>query len=246
MATVGAVDLKHTVSEELAKQGVFNSHEHLLSDSQRGIIGLKSTVSSWRSLEFGSSTHSSVNDALSHSAGSLERSTIVEFEDFVFLKIVEGAGTYGLPLQIHTGTSYGPGGRASTRRGSVDHLADIVQQYPQTRFVMMHASWPYWGEIEQLAKRFPNVYLDLSWAIMMSPEESRRMLASMFTSVPVHKFIWGGDCVYVEETYGVFIQACEIVCTALYDLVERKYLSTAEAVEVAVRVFCTNGVNLYF
>ena len=249
--------LKQSAFENLKLVGVdISSSENLdtctnLIDSaiqnlaKTGAVGLKSTMSTWRSHELPEVDPEIAEEALVKSVSDLTPENLKAFENFAFEQIVKAAGKYNLPLQIHTGTGFGPGGRASCRKGAADHLADIVQKYDQTTFVLMHASWPYWGEIEQMAKRFPNVILDLSWTIMSSPVEATRMLESLFTSVPVSKLLWGGDCVYVEESYGVLIQAKRVVSAALSNLVMKGMLDIDEAVELALKLFCTNGLTVY-
>lgn len=212
---------------------------------RQGVVGLKSTASTWRALRFECGSESLAAELLRLPVERLESEHITAFEDFVFHRIVAGAGKYGLPLQIHTGTSYGLGGRASTRAGAADQLADLVQGYQDTVFVLMHGSWPYWGEIEQMAKRFPNVYLDLSWCAMVSPVETQRMLLSMLTSLPIKKLVWGADCVYVEESYGAMCQMRRVLVSVLAELMSHGAIGESEAVDIAVDILCRNGVRLY-
>jgi hypothetical protein len=53
----------------------------------------------------------------------------------------------------------------------------------------------------------------------------------------MHKFLWGGDCVYVEETYTAFQSARRIVADALYDKIEDGWLDETTALEFARRMF---------
>ena len=249
--------LKESKAENIRLLGADTSSARTLDDyadlvdtavgqlARDGAVGLKSAVAALRSLEFPPADRRSAEAALTQPMASLNPEHLVDFESFVFRQIVEAAGRHRLPLQIHTGANFGAGGRGPCREGAADHLTDLIQEYPETTFVLMHASWPYWGEVEQLAKRLPNVVLDLSWAMMLSPVEAARMLESLLTSVPVTKLLWGGDCHCVEETYGTFIQAKRVVARALDKLVNSGLLNREDAIDLAVRIFCTNGPAIY-
>lgn len=245
--------LRQAAAENRQLMGVDTSSARTLADyaqlvdtaigkaAATGAVGLKTAQSGWRTLEFGPPDPHLAEAALQQSPDLLKRENVAAFENFVFREVIKSAGHHLLPLQIHLGSTYGPGGRTS----HAYQLTNLIQEYPDTTFVLMHASWPYWGETEQLAKRFPNVRLDLAWAIMLAPAEAGRMLESMFTAVPANKLIWGGDAVYVEETYGALVQATRVVATALTNLVQAKLFTQPEAVDLAVRLFCSNGPEIY-
>jgi uncharacterized protein len=210
-----------------------------------GAVGLKTAHNCCRSPVLGPVDRTAAEAVLKSPASSVCREQIIAFENFVMHEVAVNAARHHLPLQVHTGTTYGPSGLSSARAGGAELFADLVQAHPGTTFVLMHASWPDWGRIEQMAKRYPNVVLDFSWAIMLGPREARRMFQSMFTSVPGNKLIWGGDCYYVEESYGALRQAKRVVSEALADLAEDDVLGEQEAVELAVGLFCTNGPRIY-
>jgi predicted TIM-barrel fold metal-dependent hydrolase len=210
-----------------------------------GAVGIKSAHSCCRGIEFGPINDKLVQEALRLPVTSMTREHVIAFENYAFQEIVRQAGLHRLPLQIHTGTTYGPTGLNSARAGMADRYAYLVQRHPQTQFVLMHGSWPYWGEIEQMAKRFPNVALDLSWSALLGPEESIRMITSLVRSVPTSKIMWGGDCYFAEESYGAVRQFRKVLATALSSLVNTEKLSADEAVDVAVQIFCRNLERLY-
>jgi hypothetical protein len=220
-------------------------HEAVRVCARSGVVGLKSALACCRSPNISMVDHKAAEAALRRPLGSLTPQDIMAFENFAFHEIARNAAQYQLPFQIHTGTTYGPRGAGSARDGAADRFSAIVRQYPETTFVLMHASWPYWGEIEQMAKRYSNVFLDLSWSIMLSPLEAQRMLGSMLTAVPINKLLWGGDCCYVEETYGAFVQFQRVLAEALADLIARGLITVEDAIEISTRVFCGNGVWIY-
>ncbi|MBI4578593.1 MAG: amidohydrolase family protein [Planctomycetes bacterium] len=210
-----------------------------------GAVGLKNAHNCCRSPVLGPVDRRAAETVLRSRVDQLSPAHIIAFENFVFHEVARCAAQYGLPLQIHTGTTYGAGGLSSARAGSAELLAEFIQSHPQTTFVLMHASWPYWGELEQMAKRYANLHLDLSWAFMLGPTEAIRMMQSMWTSLPASKLLWGGDCYYVEESYGALVQARRVVTEALARLMEMDQINEAEAIDLAVRLFCTNGLKVF-
>lgn len=213
--------------------------------ADQGAVGLKNAHNCCRSPVLGRVDSSCAEAALRTPPRKLTRENIIAFENFVFREVVAGAARYGLPLQIHTGTTYGSGGLSSAMAGGAHLLADMIQQHPDTTFLLMHGNWPHWGELEQMAKRYPNLFVDLAWSIMLSPAEAGRMLQSMFTTVPSNKLLWGGDCYYVEESYGALVQAKRVVTAALASLIDDSRLGKDDAIGLAVQLFCANGPNVY-
>ena len=67
----------------------------------------------------------------------------------------------GIPVMIHTGTSVFPGARS--KYGDPLGVEDVAIDFPDLTLILAHAGRPLWGEAAFfLARRFPNVHLDLS------------------------------------------------------------------------------------
>ena len=67
----------------------------------------------------------------------------------------------GIPVIVHTGTSVFPGAR--NRFGQPLLVEDVAVDFPQLTIVLAHGGRPLWmNEAMFLARRFPNVYLELS------------------------------------------------------------------------------------
>jgi predicted TIM-barrel fold metal-dependent hydrolase len=67
----------------------------------------------------------------------------------------------GLPLIVHTGTSIFPGAR--NRYGEPLLVEDVAIDFPRLPIVLAHAGRPLWvDQAAFLARRFPNVWLELS------------------------------------------------------------------------------------
>ena len=75
--------------------------------------------------------------------------------------VYEACQAAGIPVMFHTGTSIFPGARS--RFGDPLGVEDVAIDFPRLTLVLAHAGRPFWTEQAVfLARRFPNVHLDLS------------------------------------------------------------------------------------
>ncbi len=76
-------------------------------------------------------------------------------------EIYEACSRHQLPVIFHTGTSVFP--RARNRFADPLPLDDVAVDFPELTIVLAHGGRPIWMETAVfLARRFPNVWLDLS------------------------------------------------------------------------------------
>lgn len=209
----------------------------------RGGVGIKSAISGLRTLEFVKTDKAAAGRVFDLDPQDLTPREARDFENYMMHVIVNKSIQHHLPFQIHTGTSYA--GYSRDANAHADHLFDLIAANPDARFDLFHGGFPWPSESATLASRFPNVYLNFAWFTMLGPTEARRALKSWIEMVPMHKFSWGGDCVYVEETYGAFLQARQIVADALFDKIEEGWLDRATALEFARGMFHDNSMNLF-
>lgn len=75
--------------------------------------------------------------------------------------IYEAAERLELPVIFHTGTSVFPGAR--NRYAQPMLVEDVAVDFPRLTIVLAHGGRPFWtAEATFLARRFPNVYLEIS------------------------------------------------------------------------------------
>jgi predicted TIM-barrel fold metal-dependent hydrolase len=101
--------------------------------------------------------------------------------------LYEACVRYGLPVIFHTGTSVFP--RARNRFGDPLLVEDVAVDFPELTIVLAHGGRPLWTETAVfLARRFPNVWLEVS-----SVPPSR--LLEYFPALPrlVEKVLFGTD-----------------------------------------------------
>lgn len=76
-------------------------------------------------------------------------------------EIYSACARHALPVVFHTGTSIFP--RARSRYGDPLLIEDVALDHPDLTIVLAHGGRPFWTEeAVYLARRFPNVWLEIS------------------------------------------------------------------------------------
>jgi predicted TIM-barrel fold metal-dependent hydrolase len=70
------------------------------------------------------------------------------------------AGAHGLPVLLHTGTTFVS--QAPIECTLPRHLDAVAIRYPDVKIIMAHLGHPYEGECIAVARKHPNVYADIS------------------------------------------------------------------------------------
>lgn len=176
---------------------------------------------------------------------SLEEAEQQCLGDWCWARGVELSIEHGLPFKIHTGHHAGHG-RMILEHTRPAHLSPILAAYPQARFVLMHAGYPFGPELLSLAKHFPNVWVDLCWAWALDPYTTAEMFRRALHSMPMSKlFAFGGDCVWPTQAVG-YARQCRVWLThALHAEVATGWLTEPAAIEVANRVMHVNAEEFF-
>jgi len=150
----------------------------------------------------------------------------------------------GYPLSVHTGLL--TWGEFDVRRSNPQLLIPLFKEYKGINFDLFHSGWPYVTEFEELGKSWPNVYLNLCWAHIISPEGIRQQLSEMIECVPVNKiFAFGGDSQTLEQAIGHLEIAKENCAIVLTEKVLDGKFSEAEAIEFAKRILRINSIEFF-
>lgn len=167
--------------------------------------------------------------------------------DWCLARGAELAAAYNLPVKIHTGYLAGTATSASVgdwmplQRLRAANLTPLLTRYPQTRFVLMHISYPYDGELLAIAKHFPNAYVDLCWAWSIDPRTSGDFVRRFLHTAPINKlFGFGDDCRTPTMAYGYAVQMRRWLTRALEAEVADGNLTTTQAMDVATRLLRGN------
>jgi len=165
-------------------------------------------------------------------------------QDYLMHQTVRCAIEHHLPIQIHTGLQEGNGNFLANSNPL--QLASLLLEYPEARFDLFHAGYPYQGEMATLGKNFPNAYIDLCWVHIISPWVARQTLHEWIETVPANKvFAFGGDYIFVEGAYAHAVMARNNVAQVLSEKVEAGYLTETEAMTMAHKLLCDNASRFF-
>lgn len=154
------------------------------------------------------------------------------FEDFTIHHIAERCAANGLPLQIDTG--WEPDASVARERGDPAELAMLFAEHQNTRFVCLHAGYPFWRHLGVLSKTFPNVYMDAGGLAQHPTPMVRDVLGEWIELVPVAKILLGaGNARRIEATIGSVLMMREIVAEVLCERVESGLFTGELALDLA-------------
>ncbi|MER9134472.1 amidohydrolase family protein [Mesorhizobium sp. M0768] len=181
---------------------------------------------------------------LGHPLGSEDFKAL---QDFLFRYCVDKAGECGLPVKLHTGILEGSGFMELARiRDNASDLCRLLQDFPDTRFVLMHIGYPYQHEFIAVAKHYPNAFIDMCWAWIINPAASVRFLKEFLMSVPANKiFTFGGDYVAVEPIYGHALMARRGIALAISQLVAEGWIAQEETPELINGIMRGNALEFF-
>jgi predicted TIM-barrel fold metal-dependent hydrolase len=207
----------------------------------RGVVGLKITCRATTnpSHEEASRAFTSLWESGEVAAGS------PVLRDYLFHRLLESAADLNLPVAVHTGIIWNNWSDFTATHPQ--HLIPLLQQHWRTRFDCYHAGIPWVGTVGVMGKTFPNLWLNLCWCHVISPEMTVRALNEWVDLVPANKIIaFGGDyAVPVEKVYGHLVMARENIARVLGQRIERGLMDEDQALELAHTWFYENPVALY-
>jgi predicted TIM-barrel fold metal-dependent hydrolase len=217
-------------------------------DIRKGIQGAKFGVAYYRTLKFDEISRENATAVFEKMKSNPDH--IYPFEeakplqDFIFFKLLSLCEKYKLPVQIHTGLQTGSGNEITNANPA--GLAKAFFKFPGVKFCLLHAGYPYGGELATLAKNFPNVFIDMAWSALISPSYTNRYLQEFIETVPNNKIMaYGGDSQTVEGAYGASVLARETVASTLILMVKEAYLTESEALDVAKKILRENAITIY-
>ncbi|GJM30688.1 MAG: hypothetical protein DHS20C17_33230 [Cyclobacteriaceae bacterium] len=232
-------DLLNVLDIEIEK--VAKNHE---------IVALKSGHAYSRAIRYEDVTHAEAENVFNkmiNSPQQIEFRDETKLQDFIMLHLMRKAEYYNLPFQIHTGILAGTSHQNNISNTNAIHLSNLFPKFPQLKFIIFHGSYPYMAELGVLAKTHPNVYIDMSWMYVISPEASRSALKEWLLTVPSNKIMaFGGDYGQtVEATYAHAVMARRIVTEVLIEMVDKEYLNEQDAIYLAKRILRENALEIY-
>jgi hypothetical protein len=169
--------------------------------------------------------------------------------DWCLARAVELATAYHLPIKIHTGYLAGTGETGTSLpvdRLRAIHLAPLLMDYPDARFVLMHIAYPHSDELIALAKHFGNVYVDLCWAWAVNPYASKDFVRQFLHTVPLNKlFAFGDDTTTPSMAYAYAVQMRRWLTRAFQEEVADGSMTTRQAMDGATQLLRGNQLACF-
>ena len=167
------------------------------------------------------------------------------FQDYIQHHLIQQAIEWDVAIQVHTG-QLGSSHGAQISHTKPSHLVNLFLQYPQARFDLLHASYPYTAELGALTQLFANIYINMSWLEIVSPRTAEQYLADWITSIATNKiFAFGGD----QKSPFLVCASAELVrdnlAEALTALVTRGEMAEAHARDIARWLLHDNAWNYF-
>jgi hypothetical protein len=207
------------------------------SAGERSQIVLKNALAYDRDLSFGEPHQ----DAARRAWGDRDPPANVRkaFGDFVVDRLCSLAGKYDIPFQTHLGTALIGGSHPMLIEG-------LLKRHPNTRFLLMHLAYPWSRDLLGLAFVHRNVWLDLTWAPMLSPSHFKLALHEAIEVLPDEsRMMIGGDAWHVEETYAALGLARRLIGEVLQEKVDAGYVRPDHAVRLGRKILCENARKFF-
>jgi Predicted metal-dependent hydrolase of the TIM-barrel fold len=167
-----------------------------------------------------------------------------KFQDYMMHYLLRWANRRNLTFQFHTGIQEGNANVISNADPSL--LSNLFMEYPDVDFDIFHIGYPYQNKLSALCKVFPNVFIDMCWAHIISPTASINALTEWLDSVPYNKIsAFGGDFCFIDGVAGHQYMARENVSRALAVKVKEGLFDLDQAKKVARMLFYDNPFRIF-
>jgi len=156
------------------------------------------------------------------------------------------AARQNLPVQFHVG--YGDPD-VDLRQANPLHLRALIADpsFSGASFVLLHACWPFFREGAFLATVYPNVFLDVSYAIpFFGFSEYVAATRAAVSVAPWTRILFSSDAVGVPELHWIgAIDGRRALSQAFAQLIADGDLTPDEAMQAAQCILHDNAANLY-
>ena len=204
----------------------------------QGCVALKVPVAYDRRLDFEPTTKEAAQRAFVPEGAQAGEADVKAFQDYVFYEMCKIAAEFDVPVQCHTGMG-------KLRRTQAMWMREVIEQNPQTRFVLLHCSYPWVDDTTALLRYYPNVYPDLSMLPLYSTSSCQRILHELIEGGTADKVCWGCDTWTPEESYGSLLAFRHVLVKVLAEKVDDGYFSVDDARAVADNITYQNPLKLY-
>jgi hypothetical protein len=212
---------------EVAVDGLASRHQ----------VALKNALAYDRGVDF-----DEPDEPLARRAWGKEQPSVDErkaFGDFVVDRLCQLAGERGVPVQMHLGT-------AQIRGSHPLKAAGLIERHPGTRFLLMHLAYPWSRDLLAMAFVYRNIWLDLTWAALLSPSHFKSALHEAIEVLPDEsRLMIGGDNWHAEETYGAIMRMRRLIAEVLDEKVRSGYCHESDARRLGARILRENAIRFF-
>ncbi|MBM3700806.1 MAG: amidohydrolase [Actinobacteria bacterium] len=219
---------------------------------QEGAVALKNSLAYYRTLRYEKTAKSQAEEEFNNIFRVKHYSdwTVIpvltgkKFQDYMFHYILDIANKRNLTFQVHTGIQEGSGNILSNSNPEL--LSNLFLEYPDVDFDIFHISYPYQNVLAVLAKNYPNVFIDMCWSHIISPNASINALQEFIDTVPLNKIsAFGGDYSFIDGVFGHQNLARLNVAKALSIKVREGIFGLEEAKKISEMFFLRNPLKIF-
>ena len=110
----------------------------------------------------------------------------------------------------------------------------------------MHLAYPWSRDLLGMAFVYRNIWLDLTWAFLLSPSHFKLGLHEAIEMLPDEsRLMFGGDNWHVEETYGTINLARQLIAEVLEEKLTAGYFYLEDAQRLAEKILRTNATDFF-
>jgi glucuronate isomerase len=219
---------------------------------EKGAVALKCGLAYHRSLQYDRVSRTDAEDAFHKVMQTLDIQNWIPgsireplaLQNHMMHFILKLAAERKLTFQFHTGIQEGNGNYI--RNADPSLMSNLFIAYPEVKFDIFHMGYPYQQVLSVLAKNFANVFIDMSWAHVISPAACVDALAEWLDAVPANKIsAFGGDYCFVDGVYGHQFLARENIARALTRKIKRGVFDLERAKEIAQMILYGNPLQIF-
>ena len=201
-----------------------------------GSIALKNAAAYERDLMYCNTDKDLASKAFNNPNASSQ--DIRNFGDYIMFEITKIADELSLPIQVHTGLGILDNTRAIGIR-------KLLQTFPNVKFDIFHAGYPWTGDVLALLHNFKNSYVDLCWLPIISTTEAKEFVKKALEVSSAHRICWGCDTWVSEESMGAVLAIRHVLADALSDMIIDGAMDMEYAQYIAHRILFDNAKELY-
>jgi hypothetical protein len=199
----------------------------------RGQVAIKNALAYDRALDFGTPDRALAARAWGRRDPAPEERKA--FGDLVVDLTCQLGAERDIPVQMHLGT-------ALIRGSHPLKAAALIERHPRTRFLLMHLAYPWSRDLLGLAFVFRNIWIDLTWSLLLSPSHFKLALHEAIEILPDEsRLMLGGDNWHAEETYATLQLARRLIAEVLSEKVDAGYFQTEDALRLGRRILRENA-----